>query len=89
MDNIYYELINDGKIFIDYLEDEDGSPQLAIHSNDEELMDSLDFIDFQEYVAKCLLVASMAGFEAPTEYYKVIKDMVMNGVQEESGKQND
>lgn len=74
--NIYFSLINNGDITIQYIEDESGEPNLNVSAKDEKLLESLDFEGLVNYVTECLLVASFAGFEAPTEFYKIIKEYV-------------
>lgn len=77
MDETYFNLISEGKIGLDYIESPDGGdPYLSIDYETAELKKSIDEEDFTDYVVKCLFVASMAGFEAPSEYYKAIKAFV-------------
>lgn len=72
MNELYLELIMSGDIFIQY-EEHDGEEMLNIEYKTKEIAESIDEKDFSQYIAECLLVASLAGFEPPSEYYKIIK----------------
>ena len=71
-----FELIANGSIRVEYMENEKGEPLLGIEYSSAELQESIDQDIVSEYVSECLMVASFAGFEAPTEYYRFIKSFV-------------
>lgn len=71
-----FELIADGSIRVEYMENEDGEPLLGFEYSSAELQESIDQDAITKYVSECLMVASLAGFEAPTEYYRFIKSFV-------------
>lgn len=71
-----FELIADGSIRVEYMENEDGEPLLGFEYSSTELQESIDQDTITKYVSECLMVASLAGFEAPTEYYRFIKSFV-------------
>lgn len=71
-----FELIADGSIRVEYMENEDGEPLLGFEYSSAELQESIDQDTITKYVSECLMVASLAGFEAPTEYYRFIKSFV-------------
>lgn len=71
-----FELIVNGSIRVEYMENEDGDPLLGIEYSSTELQESVDQDVITEYISECLMVASLAGFEAPTEYYRFIKSFV-------------
>lgn len=71
-----FELIANGSIRVEYMENEDGEPLLGFEYSSAELQESIDQDAITKYVSECLMVASLAGFEAPTEYYRFIKSFV-------------
>ena len=71
-----FELIANGNIRVEYMENEDGEPLLGFEYSSVELQKSIDQDAITKYVSECLMVASLAGFEAPTEYYRFIKSFV-------------
>lgn len=71
-----FELIANGSIRVEYMENEKGEPLLGIEYSSAELQESINQDLVSEYVGECLMVASLAGFEAPTEYYRFIKSFV-------------
>ena len=71
-----FELIASGSIRVEYMENEDGEPLLGIEYSSAELQESVNQDIVIEYISECLMVASLAGFEAPTEYYRFIKSFV-------------
>lgn len=71
-----FEFITNGSIRVEYMENEKGEPLLGIEYSSAELQESIDQDAVSEYVSECLMVASLAGFEAPTEYYRFIKSFV-------------
>ena len=71
-----FELIADGSIRVEYMENENGEPLLGFEYSSAELQESIDQDAITKYVSECLMVASLAGFEAPTEYYRFIKSFV-------------
>lgn len=71
-----FELIANGSIRVEYMENEDGEPLLGFEYSSAELQGSIDQDAITKYVSECLMVASLAGFEAPTEYYRFIKSFV-------------
>ena len=71
-----FELIANGSIRVEYMENEDGEPLLGFEYSSVELQESIDQDAITKYVSECLMVASLAGFEAPTEYYRFIKSFV-------------
>lgn len=71
-----FELIANGSIRVEYMENKDGEPLLGFEYSSAELQESIDQDAITKYVSECLMVASLAGFEAPTEYYRFIKSFV-------------
>ena len=59
-----FELIANGSIRVEYMENEKGEPLLGIEYSSAELQESINQDLVSEYVSECLMVASLAGFEA-------------------------
>ena len=78
MKETYLELILSGEIVVTFFEDDDGRPMLDIEYATAELKDSIIEPDLTDYLAECIAIATMAGFEAPTEYYRMMKDYVQD-----------
>ena len=76
---MYFDALMEGLINIHYIEENEGEPRLDIEYIDANIKESIDEEDFASYVSECLLVASWAGFEAPTEYYKTMQAFVQEG----------
>lgn len=65
--NDIYQAILDGKLQLTYAEDENMEPRIEIYG-DEGIVELVD----EGMVAKIMMIASFAGFEPPTEIYKLI-----------------
>lgn len=77
---MFYDLITEQKIYIEYFED-GPEAQLRVVYNDEETEKFFTenpeaLSELNDYVEKALIVASYAGFEPPTDFYKAIKSYV-------------
>lgn len=79
----FYNLIETGQIIVQYFEEDVmNEPRLSISIPNDDLESSFTddmFEDLIDYVQECLVVASFAGFEAPTKFYQQIKAFVEEG----------
>lgn len=77
---MYYNMIEQGDIQVSYVEENNEANLHIVFKNDDVEKhfneNSDDFDSLVAYVQSCLLVASLAGFEAPSEYYKAIKEYI-------------
>lgn len=85
MNNNFLELLLDGEIQIEMFEHE-GQPMLNIEYVTPELKASINEDEFTAFVSECLAVATMCGFEAPTDYYKAMKEFVQEKTMEDLEK---
>lgn len=77
MRDLYLELILDGEIQLDFFEI-DGRPILEVSYMTKELKESIDEEDLVSYITESISIATMCGFEAPSEYYRAMKDFIQD-----------
>lgn len=87
--DFYNELIIKEEVIPQYLE-ENGEPKLSLsYSNeiDKLFNDQPELLDgISSYIQFCLIVASFAGFEPPSEFYSMMKSYVESEVKEDKKK---
>lgn len=76
--DMFFNLIKDELILISYKEeDNEGKIVYSFEEEAEWILENKElFSKLNKYVNNSFFVASMGGFEAPSEYYKAIKAYV-------------
>mgnify|MGYP001161902232 FL=1 len=73
----FLEMIEAGKIKYSYTEDENGEGNSFLFHKDLENITDDTFLDkLNSYISEAYYIASMGGFEAPSEYYRSIKEFI-------------